>query len=44
VALFSKAGADGSALLLNDSSLVGDRLGRSHVSDKLLDYSKENEK
>lgn len=38
VAFFSKAGADCSTLFLDDSSLVGNRLGRTHVSNKLLDY------
>ena len=37
VALLSKAGSYGCTLFLHDSSLVGDRLGRSHVADELLD-------
>lgn len=36
VALLAEAGSDVGALLLDDSSLVGDGLGRSHVADELL--------
>lgn len=36
-AVFAKAGSNGSALLLNNGSFIGDRLGRAHVADELLD-------
>lgn len=36
VTLLSEAGSNGGAFLLNDSSLVGDGLGRTNVADELL--------
>lgn len=36
VAILSKAGANRSTLLLDDGSLVGNRLGRTHIANKLL--------
>lgn len=42
VALFAKAGPDCGALLLNDCSLVCNRLGGAHIADKLLDWSVDN--
>ena len=38
VALLSEAGANGSALLLDDGSLIGDGLCGAHVADELLDW------
>jgi len=36
-ALFTEAGANGGALLLNDGSLVGDSLCGANIADELLD-------
>lgn len=41
---FSKAGSDGSALFLYYRSLVGNRLGSSHVADELLDCAQSNQR
>ena len=38
MALLPKTGANGSALLLHDRSLVGDRLGGAHIADELFHY------
>ena len=38
VTLFSKAGPNRGALFLDDSSLVGNGLGRTYITDELLDY------
>ena len=37
VALFTKASSDGSAFFLDDGSLVGNRFGRSNITDELFD-------
>ena len=39
MALFAEAGSDGSTLFLDDSSLIGNRLGRSDIADELFDCS-----
>ena len=39
MALFTKAGSDGSTLFLDDGPLVSDGLGRSDVADELFDCS-----
>lgn len=38
VALLPKAGPDGGALLLDDSTFVGDGLGSAHITDELLHW------
>lgn len=39
VALLPEACTDGSALLLDDGSFVGNRLGRTHIADELFHCS-----
>ena len=41
MALFAEAGSDRSALFLDDSSLISNRLGRPDVADELLDCSRQ---
>lgn len=38
VALFPKAGANGSAFLLDHGPFVGNRFGGAHITDELLHY------
>jgi hypothetical protein len=38
-ALFSKAGSNGCAFFLNNSTLVCDGLGRAHIANELLYWS-----
>lgn len=40
-ALFPKAGSYGSALFLDDSSLISDCLGRSNIPNELFDCASE---
>lgn len=42
VALLTKAGTDRSTLLLDNGSLVGNRLGRANIADELFYYSTQN--
>lgn len=40
VALLPETGSDGCALFLHHGPLVGNRLGRAHVADELLDCAR----